>query len=204
MLLILTFCTRLCSKSWRLFVSFLSSTYKFFFFAYHCEAMFLLFNVTISCMYTQVHVRLKCSGFLQVVLFWPINCSLGVKMVKFLEKVQGKCNWCIGISDGYKNEVEGAKFPVMPMVRTRGSGHKLKHTRWHILWHRLPAEFVESPCLEILIVLGSWLGGPVWAGEGWTKWPPEVPFQTHPFFVLWSEICLWLVSLFQCTVCWRR
>lgn len=175
--------------------------------------VFLLFNVTISCMYTQVHVRLKCSGFLQVVLFWgQINCSLGVKMVKFLEKVQGKCNWCIGISDGYKNEVEGAKFSVMPMVRTRGSGHKLKHTRWHILWHRLPAEFVESPCLEILIVLGSWLGGPVWAGEGWTNdLQRSLSKLIHSLFYDLRYACGWFLCFSVLFAeegrergCWRR
>lgn len=62
-------------------------------------------------MYTQVHVRLNFSGFLQLVLFWgQINCSLGVKMVKFLEKVQGKCNPCIGISDGGEEWSRGSQI----------------------------------------------------------------------------------------------
>jgi len=52
---------------------------------------------------------------------------------------------------------------VVPSKRTRGSGHKLKHRKFHLNtrktffplrvtehWNRLPREAVESPSLEIL------------------------------------------------------
>jgi len=53
-------------------------------------------------------------------------------------------------------------FDHMPSDRTRGNGHKLKHTKFQLNmrknffplrvmehWNRLPREVVESPSLEI-------------------------------------------------------
>ena len=53
-------------------------------------------------------------------------------------------------------------FPVVPSDRTRGKGHKLKQSKFHLNvrknffplrvmepWPRLPREAVESPSLEI-------------------------------------------------------
>jgi len=52
---------------------------------------------------------------------------------------------------------------MVPSARTRGSGHKLKHSRFPLNirkgfftvrvtghWHRLPREVVKFACLEIL------------------------------------------------------
>jgi len=57
-------------------------------------------------------------------------------------------------------------FLVLPSDRTKGSGHKLEHSKFHLnnrkkfftvrvieLWHRMPREFVESPSLEIFKTL---------------------------------------------------
>ena len=63
-----------------------------------------------------------------------------------------------------ENEEKGARlFSVVLTDRTRGNGHKLKHTKFNLKtrihfftvrvvrpWHRLPKEVVESPSVEIL------------------------------------------------------
>jgi len=108
----------------------------------------------------------------------------------------------------YKHLKEGCKedgaglFSVVRSNRTRGSGHKLKCSRFppnrkkHTFgvrvtkhWHRLPREVVDPTSLEILkshlfVVLGSWLLEALLEHGGWTGWSPEVPCNLNPFVIL--------------------
>ncbi|KAK4818686.1 hypothetical protein QYF61_017907 [Mycteria americana] len=102
------------------------------------------------------------------------------KMRKALEHLCWKAQGGLINVDKYLRggcKADGARlFPVVPGDRTRGHGHKLRHSRVPLNirkrfltarvtehWHRLPREVVESPSLEIFKSrLDTVLGNQLW------------------------------------------
>lgn len=165
---------------------------------------FLLFNETISCMYTQVHVRLNFSGFLQLVLFWgQVNCSLGVKMITFLEKVQGKCNRCIGISDGGEEWSRGSQI--------FSDAHGQKKRQWSKTeTHKMTHFMAQVACRACGVSMlgdthrpGQLTGWPCLSSWRLDQMASRSPFPTSSIFCPRIRDILWLVSVLWCTDCWR-